>query len=127
MNTTREDQIIASENSLLDAMKTNDLERLDALLHDDLLFNDPTGATATKALDLQNYRSGNIHLHTVAASDRTVRLIGDNAVVAVTVEIRGDYLGQALDGKFRYIRVWKATAGAWKVIAGSVVPLSPGS
>jgi hypothetical protein len=25
-------------------------ERLDALLHDDLLFNGPTGATATKAI-----------------------------------------------------------------------------
>jgi hypothetical protein len=54
-------------------------------------------------------------------------LIGDTAVVAVTVVLKGDYLGQALDGKFRYIRVWKLAEGTWKVIAGSVVPLSPGS
>ena len=126
MADSAEDQVIASENSLLDAVKTSNAERLDALLHDDLLFNTPDGATATKAMDLDNYRSGNIHLHTVAPSDRTVRVIGDTAVVAVTVELQGNYLGQALDGKFRYIRVWKRVEGGWQVIAGSVVPLAAG-
>jgi ketosteroid isomerase-like protein len=124
MQTSPEAQVIACEDSLLEAMRTSDVERLDALLHDDLLFNTPDGATATKAMDLSNYRSGNIHLHTVASSDQTVHVIGDNAVVAVTVELKGEYLGQALDGQFRYIRVWKAAEGSWKVIAGSVVPLA---
>jgi hypothetical protein len=124
MDTTRTAQIIISENSLLEAMKTNNVERLDALLHDDLLFNGPSGETATKAMDLHNYRSGTIHLHTVAASNQTIRLIGDTAVVVVTVELRGIYLGQALDGQFRYIRVWKFAESTWKVIAGSVVPLN---
>jgi hypothetical protein len=77
-------------------------------------------------MDLHNYRSGNIHLDTVASSDQTIRLIGDNAVVAVTVELKGNYLGQALDGKFRYIRVWRLADSTWKVIAGSVVPLNSG-
>jgi hypothetical protein len=126
MDTTPEAQVTACENSLLEAMKTNNVERLDVLLHDDLLFNGPTGETATKMMDLNNYRSGNIHLHTVAASDQTIRLIGDTAVVAVTVELKGNYLGQALDGKFRYIRVWKLAESIWKVIAGSVVPLNSG-
>jgi ketosteroid isomerase-like protein len=117
-------QVLASEQSLLDAMKASDAERLDALLHDDLLFNGPDGSTATKALDLRNYRSGNINLHTVRSSDQTVSVIGDTAVVAVTVELKGSYLGQLLDGRFRYLRVWKQFDGDWKVIAGSVVPLS---
>ena len=124
MDTTRAAQVMASENGLLEAMKTNNVENLDALLHDDLLFNGPSGETATKAIDLQNYRSGNIHLHTVEASDQTIHLIGDNAVVAVTVELKGNYLGQVLDGKFRYIRVWRLADSTWKVIAGSVVPLN---
>jgi hypothetical protein len=127
MDSIHKDQVIASENSLLEAMKTNNVERLDELLHEDLLFNGPTGETATKAMDLKNYRSGNINLHTVTASNQMVRLIGDTAVVAVTVEIKGNYLGQALDGEFRYIRVWKLVERTWKVIAGSVVPLNTGS
>jgi ketosteroid isomerase-like protein len=120
-------QVIASERSLLEAMRTNDVERLDTLLHEDLLFNTPDGVTATKAMDLANYRSGNIHLQTVAASDQIVHVIGDTAVVAVTVELKGNYLGQVLNGTFRYIRAWKRDDDGWKVIAGSVVPLSTSS
>lgn len=124
MDTSYQDQVIASEDRLLEAMKTSNVELLDELLHNDLLFNGPDGTTATKAMDLANYRSGNIHLHTVAAHDLALSLIGDTAVVAVTVELRGNYLDETLDGSFRYIRVWKLIDNGWKVIAGSVVPLA---
>jgi hypothetical protein len=124
MNDFQRDQVSASEQSLLEAMMTSNAELLDELLHDDLLFNGPTGQTATKAMDLENYRSGNIQLHMVRSSDQTVSLIGDNAVVAVTVEIQGNYLNQMIDGKFRYLRVWKFVEGRWQVIGGSVVALS---
>jgi hypothetical protein len=123
MDTTRKAQVIASEKSLLKAMRTNDVELLDTLLHDELLFNGPNGETATKAADLANYRSGNINLHAVESSDQLLSVIGDDVVVAVTVEIKGNYLGQELDGKFRYLRVWKQFDESWKVIAGSVVTL----
>ncbi|MBC7789569.1 MAG: nuclear transport factor 2 family protein [Anaerolineae bacterium] len=127
MNATLKAQVLASENSLLEAMKTSNAELLDALLHDDLLFNGPNGETATKALDLKNYRSGKINLHTVDSSDALLSVIGDDVVVAVTVRIQGNYLGQDINGKFRYLRVWKLFEGDWKVIAGSVVALNPGS
>ena len=124
MNITAEAEVLASEASLLDAMRTGDADLLDRLLHDDLLFNSPTGETATKALDLANYRSGTINLQTVAASNHRCSTIGDDVVVAVTVELAGSYVGQAIDGKFRYLRVWKRFGAGWKVIAGSVIPLS---
>lgn len=127
MDATRKAQILACEKSLLEAMKTSNVELLDLLLHDDLLFNGPTGETATKAMDLKNYRSGNINLHTVEASDQMLSSIGDDVVVAVTVEIKGNYLGQEIDGKFRYLRVWKLFENNWKAIAGSVVALSSDS
>jgi len=127
MNIAAEAEVIVSENALLDAMRTSDVDLLDRLLHDDLLFNAPTGETATKALDLANYRSGTINLQTVAASDHRLSTIGDDVVVAVTVELKGSYLGQEIDGRFRYLRVWKRFAGGWKVIAGSVVPLQASS
>jgi ketosteroid isomerase-like protein len=122
-NTQIEAQIIANEKNLLEAMKTSNVERLDKLLHDDLLFNSPTGETATKAADLNNYRSGGINLHTVESSDRMLSAIGDTVIVAVTVEIKGNYMGQEIDGKFRYLRVWKQFGTNWQVIAGSVVSL----
>ncbi len=127
MDATHKAQVTASESDLVEAMKTSNVELLDTLLHDDLLFNGPNGETATKAMDLKNYRSGNINLHTVESSDLMQSSIGDVVVVAVTVEIKGNYLGQDVDGRFRYLRVWKLIASRWKVIAGSVFALSTGS
>ncbi|MEO5818083.1 MAG: nuclear transport factor 2 family protein [Gemmatimonadaceae bacterium] len=121
-----EPQIVAAEEQLLEAMKTSNVALLDRLLHDALLFNGPAGETATKAMDLANYRTGGICLHTVHASDRQISVIGDDAIVAVTVTLVGNYMGQPIDGRFRYLRAWKSFADGWKVIGGSVVTLSGG-
>ena len=124
MDATTKAQVLASEASLREAMKTSNVERLDELLHDDLLFNGPAGDTATKAMDLANYRSGNIRLNTLEPTDEMLSTIGDDVVVAVTNRIVGNYMGQEVNGSFRYLRVWKSFGASWKVIAGSVVTLA---
>lgn len=126
MDARIEAEIVACERRLYQAMRTSDVALLDALLHDDLLFNGPSGETARKAQDLANYASGGIQLHTVEPSDLELSVVGGDAVVAVTVLLRGSYLGQALDGKVRYLRVWKRFGDGWKVIAGSVVAPAAG-
>lgn len=113
------ENIIACEESLLNAIKTNDVEELDRLLHEDLLFVVPGGNTGTKAADLKNYGSGNINIETIRAEDRMISMIGDTAVVSVQIELKGNYLGQMLDGKFRYLRVWKKIGDQIKIIGGS--------
>jgi len=123
MDPNLEAEIVAREDALLRAVTTNDVALLDDVLHDDLLFNGPDGQTGTKAQDLANYRFGGIHLRRAEASDRLVSAIGDDVVVAVTVALEGSYLGVAVDGRYRYLRVWKRVGGAWRVIAGSVVAL----
>jgi hypothetical protein len=127
MDPALETEIVAREESLLRAITTNDVALLDDLLHDDLLFNGPDGSTGTKAIDLANYRSGGIQLRRAEASDRIMSAIGDDVVVAVTVTLEGSYLGVQVDGRYRYLRVWKRVGGAWRVIGGSVVavPASP--
>jgi hypothetical protein len=124
MNDIHKTQVIAHEEKLLEAMKNSNVELLDELLHDDLLFDTPDGKTATKTIDLDNYRSGNIHLRVLEASDCILNTIGDNAIVAVTVRIEGSYLGQEINGKFRYLRVWKLFGDSWKIIAGSVIAIA---
>jgi Domain of unknown function (DUF4440) len=121
MDATLEAEVVAREQALLRAVTTNDVALLDDLLHDDLLFNGPDGRTATKALDLANYRSGGVQLRRADPSDRVASAIGDDVVVAVTVRLEGSYLGVQVDGSYRYLRVWKHIGGAWRVIAGSVV------
>ena len=116
---TQEAQIIDCENRLIHAIKTGDISVLDELLHEHLLFNIPNGQTITKAMDIDLYRSGTMAVHDISPSDQTIKIIEDVATVAVTINLRATYCDQSIDGKFRYLRVWKLTDESWQIIAGS--------
>ncbi|WP_293788643.1 nuclear transport factor 2 family protein [uncultured Pedobacter sp.] len=117
------EQIILQEDSLLKAIKHGDVENLDRLLHEDLLFTLPNGVTITKAMDMENYTSGNMVVNTIMPSEQLINLIGDTAVVSVKIELNAVYHSQAVEGTFRYLRIWKLFDREWKVIAGSCVTL----
>lgn len=114
-------EIVVCEEVLLLAIKERDIERLDLLLHEDLLFTNPMGETITKKMDMEGYRSGDMKVRHIASQDQIIHIIGDTAVVAVSISLEGGYGGQSLDGEYRYTRVWKNISGSWKVIAGSCV------
>jgi hypothetical protein len=116
---TQDDQIIECEKRLLEALKTRDIQVLDELLHDNLIFNIATGHTITKEMDIENYRSGIMTVYDISTSDRTISTIENISTVVVTVYLKAKYADQIIDGKFRYLRVWKLFNNSWKVIAGS--------
>jgi hypothetical protein len=116
---TQDEQIIECENRLLEALKTGDIKVLDELIHDNLIFNIPTGQTITKAMDIDNYRSGIMTVSEILATDQIIKSIDDISTVAVTLYLKAKYGDQIVDGKFRYLRVWKLIENSWKVIAGS--------
>lgn len=119
----RTEDIVNAEIELLTAIKYADVSALEKILHDDLLFNLPDGQTITKEFDLNSYRSGKMKIDTLEASDQIISVIGDSAVVSVLVLLKGTYDNNALDGAFRYIRVWKQFDESLKVIAGSCIQL----
>jgi hypothetical protein len=116
---TQDEQIIECENRLLEALKIGDIKVLDELIHDNLIFNIPTGQTITKAMDIDNYRSGVLTVSEILATDQIIKSIDDISTVAVTLYLKAKYADQIVDGKFRYLRVWKLVENSWKVIAGS--------
>ncbi len=112
--------IINYEARLLKAIETHNLESLDQLLHDDLLFNLPSGHTITKAMDLESHSSGSLMVvNKTITRDLTINLIGDTAVVTVILELDANYDGQPFQGDFKYLRVWKQFGDHWQVIAGA--------
>lgn len=123
MKKTNKDQIVELEEKLLEAMKNSDIDALDELLHDDLLFIIPTGQTVTKQMDLANLQSGNLKITSIFPSEQEIRLINDNAIVSVVVSLKGNYLGNPIDGQFKYIRTWKLFNDQWKVIGGAGIQM----
>lgn len=101
------------------AILTQNIQALDSLLHDDLLFILPSGQTITKAQDLETYKSGNLKIEKLESLEEQQSEIGDTVVTVSIVELKGNYAGNAFEGTFKYIRVWKQFGEQWKVIAGS--------
>ena len=114
-----EDQIILLEEKLVAAIKSGDITVLEELLHDDLVFNIPSGLTISKIEDIENYRAGKMIVDELAIADRIIGVFGSVASVAVTVHLKATYGEQNIDGTYRYLRVWKFLNGSWQIIAGS--------
>jgi hypothetical protein len=118
MKLSRE-EIIEAENVLIEAIKCSNISILDKLLHDDLLFIAPDGKVITKAIDLDSHRSGTMVVETVDVNIEQINIIGDTAVVVVDYDTKGKMLGNPIEGKFRYIRIWKKFEDGCKVAGGS--------
>ncbi|MCC8199232.1 MAG: nuclear transport factor 2 family protein [Tannerellaceae bacterium] len=119
-----EKEILTNEAILLTAMKGSNTHLLDQLLHDHLLFTDPTGQTITKSMEIGAYISGNLHIEHLETKDRQISIFTDTAIVTVTVEVRGSFMNRPIEGKFRYLRVWQETGvHEYKVIGGSCIPI----
>ncbi len=112
-------EIIQYENRLLEAIKAGDVVTLDKLLYDELLFISPGGQSITKQMDLASHRSGNMKVERLTPTFEEVRITGDNAIVVVVYDTRGTMLGNPIEGRFRYIRIWKQFDNGLKVIGGS--------
>jgi ketosteroid isomerase-like protein len=120
-------EIQQHEEALRIAMLTSDVEALNALIADDLIFVGATGEVFGKEDDLALHRSGRQKLG--KAEWRSVDIVMHEraAVTLVTAELEGVFDGAAFSGRFRYCRFWVRSANGWQVLGGSVVALSPTS
>lgn len=111
--------ILQQEMQLYKAMKESDLDLLDDLLHDDLLFVLPSGDTITKEMDLNVYREGKLKIIDLNPTIEQLNIIDDLAVITLTVDIKGVYDSESFEAKYRYIRFWKKFDDGIKVVGGS--------
>lgn len=119
---TTDPEIGAMEAQLRAAQLHADVDALDALIHDDLLFTGPDGQLATKAQDLAAYRGGVIRFVSHEPEALHVRRVGAHvAVAALRARLVVEVGGQLTGGTWRYTRVWaRESDGPWRVVAGHV-------
>ena len=114
-------EIAALEGELRAAQLAADVEALDRLIDEDLLFTGPDGRLATKAEDLAAHAGGVVRFRAHEPEDMRIRKVGaDVAVVSLRTRLIVDVDGRTHRGTFRYTRVWHRESGRWRVVAGHV-------
>lgn len=121
-----ETEIRQYEEALRVAMLSSDVEALDSLIADDLIFVGPSGDVFHKQDDLALHRSGRQKLTVAEWQSVDISLRDQAAATSVTAELTGTFDGNAFSGHFRYCRFWVKTATGWQVLGGSVIALPSG-
>jgi ketosteroid isomerase-like protein len=132
MNKISKEQVMLHEQRLIEAVKVSDVKTIRNMLHDDLLFLVPSGDIITKQMDLASHEAGNMIVERLDTSDYETHMHGDTAVVSLIIdtlgsikmETQGKSFDQRMEGKFRYLRIWKHLDGRLQVISGSCIPLT---
>lgn len=118
-----ESEIKELEEALRKAMLSNDVNKLDELIDDSLVFITPYGNVVTKKMDLETHQNKTQKMSQLTPSEQTVQLYDNLAVVTVKMDIVGTYGTVPISGLYRYIRIWKRINDKWKIVAGSVTSI----
>ncbi|MEM9218129.1 MAG: nuclear transport factor 2 family protein [Cyanobacteria bacterium P01_F01_bin.150] len=118
MSSAIEAEIQAAEDALKQAMLASNVDILERLLADDLIFTNHLGQQMSKQDDLEAHRSGAIAIEVVDLSDLTIKVLENVAIVTVAAWIVGQFAGNAFEETLKFTRVWQAVSpGHWQVIA----------
>ncbi|WP_175763906.1 nuclear transport factor 2 family protein [Burkholderia ambifaria] len=106
------------EAALRAAMLTNDVDALDALLDDDLIFTVPTGKVIAKHDDLSAHRAKLLRLDALDIQEMRTKMIGEMILTTTKAMLAGRFDGTAFNGMFAYTRLWRRSGSGWRVVAG---------
>ncbi|WP_446904676.1 nuclear transport factor 2 family protein [Burkholderia sp. YIM B11467] len=106
------------EAALRTAMLANDVDALDALLDDELVFTVPTGQVISKEDDLSAHRAKLLRLDQLDFHETRACAIDEMILTTTKATLAGRFDGTAFDGTFAYTRLWRRSGAGWRVIAG---------
>jgi ketosteroid isomerase-like protein len=118
------EEIIKFEYQLIEAIRKSDINFIETVLHDDLLFLAPNGHIITKEMDLTSHRLKQMTVDELVPTFEDFKIIGDTAISIVVYDTKGVMLGQAISGRFRYIRNWKVINDQVKIVSGACMQIS---
>lgn len=114
-------EIVEGEARIRAAQLTADVQALDELIDEGLLFTGPDGQLATKAQDLEAHRTGLLRFQSHEPEELRIRRVGsDVAVTALRARLEVVVAGVSVRATCRYTHVWARRAGTWRVVAGHV-------
>ncbi|WP_104372595.1 nuclear transport factor 2 family protein [Desulfocucumis palustris] len=110
-------EIVYYEEFLRKAMLSGNVDVLNELIADDLLFVNQFGQIISKEADIEVHRSGNLKVTQIDILDQKIRQLEKSAVTVTKVFVSGTFKTESVAGEFYYTRVWKYREGKWQVVS----------
>ncbi|MGH9723292.1 MAG: nuclear transport factor 2 family protein [Bryobacteraceae bacterium] len=112
------DAVKAAEKSWASATVAGDAATLKQVLADDLTYTHSNGETDTKAVFIDNLKTGARKYHKVNHESMEVRLYGNSAILMATAQVETSQKGaQPSPAHLRFIHVWVLKNGRWQMVA----------
>lgn len=111
------------EDKFLQFLRTSNVEALTELLHDDLIYNNPVGKVLDKQMDIEDFKSSNPVIEKLDCLERKIELFGDTAIVSTVIELKGVFMNTPVEGRSRFLRIWKKFGEGWKIIGAASINL----
>jgi uncharacterized protein (TIGR02246 family) len=119
-----EQDVLATDDRRYDALRRGDPAPLESIYADDYTLVTATGEVKTKADQIRQLKSGELHYGKIDVVERSIRMYGD---VAVVLSVQDDVIvqngRQIIAGKERVTRVYKYMDGMWRVITTHATPI----
>jgi len=111
-------KVIEYEEMLRSAILSSNVELLEELLSDELIFVNHLGQRLSKEEDIDTYRSKSLDITGIEVLEQEIKLFQELAVTVTKVAVNGSLAtGEALGGEYSYTRVWKDVGGKLKVVS----------
>ncbi len=110
-----------AEDKLLDAMRSSDVEALDALIADELTFALPDGAIIGKRDDLESHRTGATRFERIVELSRNTIEFDGGGMTETAVDAVIRWNGDRVEAALTYSRTWRIIDGRWQVVSGAAV------
>jgi ketosteroid isomerase-like protein len=109
-------QVEAIEEQWRQAQLAGDVATMDKLLSDDYIGISLTGQVNTKMQQLDRMRTRKFVLTKLELGEMQVKLVGSIAIVTSRAQVEGTNEGVAVQGTYRYTRVYqRLPSGGWKI------------
>ncbi|ACR28891.1 nuclear transport factor 2 family protein [Burkholderia glumae] len=112
------------EAALRTAMLANDVEALDELLDDDLVFTAPNGQVLSKDDDLSAHREKLLRLDRLDLHETQAHAVGEMILTTTKATLVGHFGAMAIDGTFAYTRLWRQSGTRWRIVAGHAAEIT---
>ncbi|MDH2430415.1 nuclear transport factor 2 family protein [Sphaerisporangium sp. TRM90804] len=118
---TRTAELRSAERRLQAAQLASDVNALDELLDDRLIFTGPDGDLFDKQDDLRVHRTGEQRLTQVVEDELTVLVVGRTGVTWFLGRLSGELSGTRFSARVRYTRTWiHDDDHGWRLLAAHV-------